>query len=374
MSLIQRVLNDIKHRRDRSVNGEINCIPSPFKSFLEDFPGIEQAKYYLVSAATKGAKTQLTSYLFLYVPLLYAYEHPDKLRLQVFYFPLEETPEKITLRFMSYLLYTKYKIRISPTDLWSVKQGKVFDEEILNVLQSIEMMSILNFFEEHVHFISEKNPTGFYKTITKYAQEAGTMHKKTIVIENKETGIKQEKEVFDYYEPKDPEEYVIIIADHAGKLEQERGMTKKETIDKLSEYFMGFRDRYRYIPVLIQQQNSESISLEAFKHNKIKPSYSGLMDSKQPGQDCSLMLGITNPFAFEVPKYPNTSTGYDITRLRGYARFLEVVLNREGESNGLLALYFDGATNFFAPLPPANDTTNLDKVYKLVQKNMGISP
>ena len=82
------------------------------------------------------------------------------------------------------------------------------------------------------------------------------------------------------------------------------------------------------------------------------------------------MLGITNPFAFEMPKYPNTSTGYDITRLRGYARFLEVVLNREGESNGLLALYFDGATNYFTPLPAYNKIQELNKVYKLVEKNM----
>jgi hypothetical protein len=85
------------------------------------------------------------------------------------------------------------------------------------------------------------------------------------------------------------------------------------------------------------------------------------------------MLGITNPFAFEVPRYPGDK-GYDITRLRGYARFLECVLNREGESNGLLALYFDGAVNYFAPLPPASDATKLQKVYELVRKNMGLSP
>jgi hypothetical protein len=81
------------------------------------------------------------------------------------------------------------------------------------------------------------------------------------------------------------------------------------------------------------------------------------------------MLGITNPFAFEKPSYLK----YDITKLRGYARFLELVLNREGESNGVLALYFDGATNYFAPLPSFTDTVNLEKVYALVQKNMGIT-
>lgn len=114
---------------------------------------------------------------------------------------------------------------------------------------------------------------------------------------------------------------------------------------------------------MVAQQNSETISLEAFKANKIRPTLAGIADSKNVGKDCSVMLGITNPFAFELPDYLK----YDITKLRGYARFLEVVLNREGESNGVLAMYFDGATNYFAPLPAASDINNLQKVYNLIK-------
>ena len=147
--------------------------------------------------------------------------------------------------------------------------------------------------------------------------------------------------------------------------ELERGMSLKECIDKLSEYFMVFRNHFNYIPVMIAQQNAETISLEAFKANKIRPTLAGIADSKNVGKDCSLMLGITNPFAFEVPEYMK----YNIRRLKGYARFLEVVLNRDGESNGVLALYFDGATNYFAPLPRADCLSELDKVYQLVQNN-----
>lgn len=106
------------------------------------------------------------------------------------------------------------------------------------------------------------------------------------------------------------------------------------------------------------------MSLEAYKANKIRPTLAGLADTKDFGKATSVMLGITNPFSFEVPKYLD----YDITRLKGYARFLEVVLNREGESNGVLALYFDGAVNFFTPLPNAKDDDKLKKVYKLIQE------
>lgn len=365
MSLIQRVLTDLDERRKRILRGDINCIPSPFKTFRNDFPGIEQGKYYLVSGGSKAGKSQLTSYLFLYTPILYAYYHPEQVRVQIFYFPLEETPEKITMRFMCHLLYilSNHQIRVSPMKLQSVSKENMVDESVLKILNSIEYRSILDFFEDHVHFITERNPTAAWKVINRYAQEAGTIHRKKVIIENKETGIKQEKEVFDYYEPKDPDEYVEVIWDHASLTEQERGLTLKGCIDKLSEYFMVFRNHYKYIPVLIQQQNAETLSLDAFKAEKIRPTLTGLADSKNAGKDCSVMLGITNPFAFEKPEYLK----YDITRLKGYARFLEVVLNREGESNGVLPLYFDGATNFFTPLPSYKDVQSLQKVYSMIQ-------
>ena len=371
-SLVDRVLHNLKERRQRVLNGGINCIPSPFKQFRRDFPGIEQGKYYLITGGPKAAKTQLTSFLFLYTPLLYAYNNPGKIRLKVFYFPLEETPEKITMRFMCHLLYvmSNHKIRIDTDTLGSIDKDNMVDPKVLELLQSIEYKSILNFFEGHVQFIQERNPTGYYKAIKNYAEKNGTVHKKTIRIVDKDTGIEQENQVFDYYEPNDPDEYVITIWDHAGNTDSERGMDDREKIKKLSEYHMNARNYYNYSPVLIQQQNIESLGLEAFKANKIRPSFTGLADGKDPGRDASVMLGITNPYAFEVPRYPNNSSGYDITQLRGYARFLEVVLRRDGESNGLLGLYFDGATNFFTPLPPPTDTVSLQKVYALVQKNM----
>lgn len=272
---------------------------------------------------------------------------------------------------MSYLLYTMsgMKIRISPTDLKSTDADHILDQKVLDILKSPEYQDILQFYEDHVYYLSDRNATGIYKVLNRYAEEAGTIHRKTIVIENNVTGVKQEKEVFDYYEPKDPDEYVIIICDHASIQTPERGMDLRESINKLSEYMMIFRNKYHYIPVLCQQQSTETTSLEAFKERKITPSLAGSSDSKNPAKDANLMLGITNPFSFELPRFPDNTNGYDITKLRGNARFLNVVLNRDGESNGMLALYFDGATNYFTPLPKSTDIHNMKKVYDLIQRN-----
>lgn len=70
------------------------------------------------------------------------------------------------------------------------------------------------------------------------------------------------------------------------------------------------------------------------------------------------MLGITSPYTHELPQY----LGYDITKFKNYIRFLEIVLNREGESNNVVGLYFDGATNYFKELPLPDDREGLTKV------------
>ena len=242
--MIDRVINNLKDRRNNALNGEINCIPFDFARFSNDIPGIEKDKYYLISGNTKSGKSQLTNYLFLYTPLLYAYHNPEKVRVKIFYFPLEETPENITLRFMSYLLFTLSGIRIAPIDLKSTNSNKILPQNILDLLESEEYISILKFYEENVIFLTERNPTGVWRMMLKYAQDTGTIHYKDINITNKETGLIETKQVFDYYEPHDAKEYVLCITDHVSLLESERGYDLRQTINKFSEYMMILRNKY----------------------------------------------------------------------------------------------------------------------------------
>lgn len=74
---------------------------------------------------------------------------------------------------------------------------------------------------------------------------------------------------------------------------------------------------------------------------------------------CNILLGITNPYTFELPEYQ----GYDITKFKGNIRFMEIVLNRDGQSNGICPLFFDGATNFFSELPLPSDKETLNSIY-----------
>lgn len=359
MSLIERVLENAKERREKILSGKVNCIPSPFKTFRYDFPGVELGTYYLVSGGAKSSKSKITNFLFLFNSILYAYHHPELVRLKVFYALLEEKAENITGKFICYLLYvlSDKKIRIDIKTFKSVDEDRILSPEILQLLGTLEYQSILRFFEEHVVFIPDRNPTGVYHTLEKYAEANGTIHRKRVE--------GYEKEIFDYYEPNDPDEYVLCIIDHISLISCERGMDLRNSIKKLSEYLKIVRNKYNYIPVVVQQQNSESLSLEAFKANKIRPTQKGLADSQDPGKDCDVMLGITSPFSWELKEYLK----YDITKLRGYSKFLEIVLGRDGESNAILGMYFDGATGYYAPLPKYDNISELNKVYQLIQKN-----
>jgi hypothetical protein len=52
-NLYDRVYNKIVDRRERILSGKLNCIPWKFPRLEEELPGIEQGKYYLMTANSK---------------------------------------------------------------------------------------------------------------------------------------------------------------------------------------------------------------------------------------------------------------------------------------------------------------------------------
>jgi len=363
--LRERIIKDLIVRRDKVLNGGINCIPLPFARFRADLPGIEQGKYYLVSAATKGGKTQLTNYLFVINTIFWCYKNPGIIIPKIFYFPLEETPEAITLRFMSFVIHylTKGEVTISPSDLKSTDERKPLPPDVVEIMESEEFIKLMNYYEEVVTFYDDKNVTGIHKVVKNYALENGeSFYKEIVVREPDELGRIQEvtKKKFDYYVPNRPNEYVMFIVDHVSLLTPEKGTDLRESINELSKICVTMRNRYNYIPVIVQQQSTETISLEAFKNNKIRPTIAGLADSKYTARDCSVMLGITNPHSFELPEY----LGYDIRKLRGNIRFMEVVLARDGIANGICPMIFRGEINSFREAPLPTDMQKMNQVYE----------
>ena len=365
--LSERVLNKLEERRNNILNGNINCIPFPFANFREDVPGIEQGRYISITGATKSSKSQFASKL-LFEALLYAYYHPEQLDIHIRYFPLEETPEGIMERFMSYLLFLKSnrRIRISPSDLRSTNNDKPVNKEVLDILQTEEYQSIIKFFEEKVIFSSQTNPTGIYLECKRFAEENGIVHRKTVKYKDEQGNTVESDKGFDYYEQNNPKQYRIIFVDHLGLVSVEKGMDLRQSMNKMSEYFVELRNRYNYSPIIIHQQAMFE-SLDAYKMDKLEPQISNLGDAKAVARDLDLCIGVFSPYKYNLPNYK----GYDITKFKDNIRFVSVLLNRIVLCNGVLPLYFYGAVNYFATLCAPNNNAELDKVYKYLESIRG---
>lgn len=258
------------------------------------------------------------------------------------------------------ILYVKEGIRISPTDLKSTNAKKVLSEEIIKIIEKYE--EYFKKIEEIVTFIDDiRNPTGIYKLVRNYALANGKMHYKTVMIND------QKVDLEDYYEPNDPEEYVMIIIDHISLIDTETVNNKQLTLtDSMvhlsSNYLIKLRNRFNYIPIVVQQQAAAQESVENKKANKLKPTLDGLGDSKLIGRDANVIFGLFSPFRHEIPEY----YGYDITKFKDNIRFLEIIGGREGGTGAICPLYFDGAVNYFKELPKSNDLEEIKKVYNFL--------
>ena len=365
MELFDRIFTQLETNRDKILQGKVNCIPSPLTRFSEDFNGWEQGKYYVLSANAKVGKTQLTNYL-LFSALLYAFYNPKKIRLKILYFNLEENEEVIALRFLSYLLYifSNRQIRLGENELRSLN-NKALDPKILELLSTTQYKELMEFFEKTVEFRSERHPTGIANACEQYLRSHGKIFYKKQPITDKETHEVKLVDAFDYYISDDSDEYVMGICDHISLVNPESGMTVKQAIDTLSTRFVKLRNNYKFIPIVVQQQSADTESVENFKLSKLKPSAMGLADSKYPGRDCNMLLGLFSPARHELREYMN----YDITLFRDNIRFLEVILNRNGASNSICPLYFDGKVSYFEELPLPNNMDKLQSFYDLIKQN-----
>jgi len=129
-----------------------------------------------------------------------------------------------------------------------------------------------------------------------------------------------------------------------------------------SSYLMPMRDRWNFIPVMVQQQAASQESVENMKANRLRPTPDGLGISKNTQQDADTLIGLFAPSRHNILNWER----YDVSRLGDSHRELSILLNRRGNSV-TTQLYFNGAANFFKELPKVSEMA--DVVYSKIQKH-----
>ena len=336
-----KVKKNLIKNRERRLNDELIAIPwKSLPRLSKVIPGIQQAKYIVLSAGPKAGKSQLCDFLFLYEPINWFLENRAKenVRLKVLYFSLEMSREAKLLQATSYKLNKDFGISISPEHLKSTFEDYILEPHILETIMSTEFQSWMNEFESIVQLIDNvRSPDEIHKTVLEYAEEKGRFEKKGGNLE---------------YISDDPDEYVIVIVDHLSLLAPDKGKLFDAIYDYSAHKCLFYRDKLKYCVVNVQQQSADSTT-QQFDYrgysiiDKIRPKPEGLADCKYTSRDADLMLSLFNPTAYNFEEYE----GVNLNKIGRWHRELFINLNRSGISNAMVQLYFNGAVNEFFELP-----------------------
>lgn len=353
--LFDRVFEQIKLNKSLREEGKHICIPSPFKRFGEEYPGIQKATYYLVTGNQKAGKTQISDFMFIYNPINFILENDTNIKLKIFDFNLEMSKEKKIKQAIVHKLFVDYGVTLSVRELDSIYNDRILPDRLVEHVEKFREWFAK--FESIVTFIDDiRNGYGIYKYIRGFFEENGHYEYKKAIIS--EEGTPREITTIDRYIPNDPDLFVIILIDNINLLIPEKGQTLFESIGKFSsDYMVRVRNRWFGIPVIIQQQALSKEGNDSIKIDRTEPSADGLADNKATSKDCDILLTIYSPFRNRKQTYLQ----YDITKLKDNYRRLAIEFDRNGQACET-SLFFNGAVNYFSELPKAEEMT--DEIYK----------
>jgi hypothetical protein len=360
MGMFKESYDYILENRDK----QFNCIPFENLPRLSKFiPGIIQGNYYLIGAYSGDGKTNTTDSLFLYDA--YDFYQREKnntdIKISWIYFSFEVVQRSKAIKAVSRRMFKEHGITADLQFLSGFKEKRASDEVIKMYKDCMEYYEEL----EDMMTIQDipENPTGLNKAIWRFAKEHGTIKTKKITGSDGKV-----MEVFDSYEPNHPNHYVIIIVDHIALSPLERGFNTKTNIDKISEYAVGWRNRFNFIPVFIQQFSADTLSIDRQKAGKFEPDLNSFGDSKYTPRDANVVLALFNPFKFELASH----RGYNIGQLQDNYRYLSLLKSRDGAAFVGTGMYFNGAVNYIQELPRSDNNTEMTRVMdfiKTVNKN-----
>lgn len=257
MSIVDNLMTNIVKRKHSAETGEFNCIPFAIPALRNVYPGIERGRYIICTGATKAGKTQCTNFMILYNSIEYAYAHPDQIHVKFLYFPLEEDAQTIIARYLSYCLYRKFGVVIEHNHLMSSNTDNPLSDDELKLVNDSEIQERIRFFESCIEFHEENSSIGILKAIKTYVDNNGTTEheKDPVEIDGKVVHL------FKSYTPNDDKLYLFALIDHVGLIQPNSQEGKiMSAIENLSKGLVKYKNRYKLVAVVVQQQVDKIIS------------------------------------------------------------------------------------------------------------------
>lgn len=334
----------LRQEIQRGIEGRNNGIPMGFDR-LNKYIGIRKKIYSCIFGATGSGKSAFVHSAYILSPFDYYYKNRDKVKLKIILFSMERSKIYTLAKWLSRKIFLDQGVIIPIQKMlgwWDVKLTS--DEtDLIDMFEDYmgELMEVVDVIE------NAHNPTAIYKYVKEYAL-------------NPING--REEEIDEYhktYIPIHEDKIVIPIIDHMGLLKREKGMvSKKEAIDKGSDYMQYFRDHLGYTPVAVSQINRNISSAIYAKVDSFEPTLDDIKESGKIGEDCDTVISLFDPLRY---KTIDPDSRYDVSKFQDmttgakYFRSLKILKNTYGEDSVSVRMGFQGVTGIFAELPKAAD-------------------
>jgi hypothetical protein len=330
-------------------------IPMGFPRLDRYLRGIQKKRYYLIGANTGVGKTAFVDEAFILNPYEWITKTNAKEKLKVFYYSFEIDLESKLCKWVSYQIFKDHNIIIDPDHIAGMdmqhendSENKLSDENYNLVLSYREYFETLF---ENIQFEDVAiNPTGIKRQVEEYCKSVGKEVSYSKIVEGREKQIK-------YYKQDNSNEYVIVIIDHIALLKQEQSFSKKLLIDKMDEYLIELRNKYRIIPVVISQFNRELGDIQRQKFKELVPILEDFKDSGNTQESANVVIALFSPKRYNLKSYIDYDLKGEIEskQVVDYFRAMFVLKNRGGKDGVRLGMRFLGNCGYFEEIPPPKD-------------------
>lgn len=335
----------LKAEVQRGLDGQNSGIPMGFDR-LNKYVGIRKRIYTVCFGATGTGKSAFVHNAYILNPFdWYIKEKPKNIKLKFILFSMERSKVYILAKWISRKIFLDQGILIPIPKLlgwWENNKLTKDEHDLFLIYQEYidELLSVCDIIE------NGQNPTGIYKYIRAYAEANGKLE-----------NVDEFKKV---YIPNNPNEIVIPIIDHIGLVKPEKGMSKKESIDKTSEYMQYVRDVLGYSPVVVSQINRDLSNPIYQKMDSFEPNLDQIKESGRPSEDSDCVISL-----FQPSKYKTNDASYRVENFLSpeggdYFRKIKILKNTYGESEIGCGMAFMGVIGDFKELPKPGKMENFD--------------
>lgn len=317
---------------------------------LDEFTGGIQPLYTLVFGVSGSGKSALALYAYMYRPLR---DYPNN-NIKICYFSLELSAELLLAKLLCLYIFEEYRVIVPYTKLMS--WSSILDDETYNyVIQARKWLDSVN--SKILIYDTALTANSFYSKVKNLLEENGEFYPST---DGRRT----------LYKKKDPKQSIIVVVDHLNLTTAINGRSKKEEIDLISKEAVTLRNQCEISFFMLMQENRNSASMDRRKAELTECSSEDIQDSSAPFQDCEICVGVYYPLKFKLKTHKHYPIIVDDPNgswdgLRDRYRSLQLIKNRQGQSEKAIPVNFFGEIGYWNQFPKSDTITDYTKYLSL---------